>query len=170
MKHLFRYIIKPYTFSNPLVPCDAITIPKISLYPWKEGYGHHAHHHAPVHHAAPYHPAPAPYHPAPAPYHPAPAPYHPAPTPYAPTQAPYHASPAPYAPVHAAPIVHAVSPTPAAYNPNPYNPTPYNREPKYAPIEPTYSSNQYGSLADTPIKPFVHTPLHRFNLAVNVGK
>ena len=25
-------------FSNPLVPCDAITIPKINLYPWKDGF------------------------------------------------------------------------------------------------------------------------------------
>jgi len=149
---------------NPLVPCDAITIPKISLYPWKEGYGHHALHHAPVHHAPVHHAHHA------APYHPAPAPYHPAPAPYAPTPTPYQPSPTPYAPVHAAPIVHAVSPTPAAYSPEPYDPTPYDREPKYTPIEPTYPSNQYGSLADTPIKPFVHTPLHRFNLAVNVGK
>ena len=30
--------------SNPLVPCDAITIPKMSLYPWKEGYHHHPYH------------------------------------------------------------------------------------------------------------------------------
>ena len=34
-------------FSNPIVPCDAITIPKINLYAWKEGF-----HLAPVH-AAP---------------------------------------------------------------------------------------------------------------------
>ena len=26
------------SFSNPLVPCDAITIPKINLYPWKDGF------------------------------------------------------------------------------------------------------------------------------------
>ena len=26
------------------MPCDAITIPKISLYPWKEGYHHHPYH------------------------------------------------------------------------------------------------------------------------------
>ena len=28
-----------HIFSNPLVPCDAITIPLINLAPWKEGYG-----------------------------------------------------------------------------------------------------------------------------------
>ena len=170
--HVFQSIIYPYTFSNPLVPCDAITIPKISLYAWKEGYGHHAGvHHAPIHHSAPYQPEPAIYHPVPTPYHPAPAPYHPAPTVYSPTPTPYSLTPSPY---HAAPTpyapVHVVSPTPAAYEPSPYNPAPYVREPKYTPLAPTYPANQYGSLADTPIKPFVHTPLHRFNLAVNVGK
>ena len=94
-------ISQPPFFSNPLVPCDAITIPKLDLYPWKEE--HYAH--KPVHHhaapAAPYHhtPTSAAYHKpahAPtasyAPYTPAPAapyaPYSPAPTPYSPA-APY---------------------------------------------------------------------------------
>ena len=34
----FIPFIKWLFFSNPLVPCDAITIPKINLYPWKDGY------------------------------------------------------------------------------------------------------------------------------------
>ena len=29
-------------FSNPLVLCDAITIPKINLHAWKEGFHFHA--------------------------------------------------------------------------------------------------------------------------------
>jgi len=90
------------TAINPLVPCDAITIPKIDLYAWKEGYhghphhghhGHHAHHphHAPhPHHAAPYHHAPTVYHHAQV----TPATYHHTPV----TTAPYHHTPA--APIH----------------------------------------------------------------------
>ena len=87
------------------MPCDAITIPQISLYPWKEGYhapapgyAHPAPHPAPhvvtpspVHHAVykpepvyslHHQPTPAPYSPAPAPYSYTPAPYSPAPSPY----------------------------------------------------------------------------------------
>ena len=30
-------ILSPNFFRNPLVPCDAITIPRINLLPWKEG-------------------------------------------------------------------------------------------------------------------------------------
>ena len=95
-------------FSNPLVPCDAITIPQISLYPWKEGYGHgHGHgHHAPVvHHAAPlvHHVTPSTHH----------APVHHA--------APHHAAPAHHGVYHAQPVHHAApySPTPAPYSPAP---------------------------------------------------
>ena len=93
-------------FSNPLVPCDAITIPKVDLYHWKEeSYP------APVH--APYHAAPA-YAPSPAPYAPVPTAY--APTPYA---APYVATPAPYA---ATPAPYVSQPGPYAPNPSPYSP------------------------------------------------
>ena len=42
--------------------CSLVLIPAII---WADKLVHHA----PVHHAAPYAPAPAPYHPAPAPYH-----------------------------------------------------------------------------------------------------
>ena len=92
-----------YIFSNPLVPCDAITIPQISLYPWKEGYGyahpapkHHAPYHGPVHHVTPttgYHPGPvhhvtaAPYQPQI--YHPEPTVYQPQPTQYSPAPTNY---------------------------------------------------------------------------------
>ena len=36
------------------MPCDAITIPKLSLYPWKEGYHHHPYHTPVVVKPAPY--------------------------------------------------------------------------------------------------------------------
>ena len=95
-------------FSNPLVPCDAITIPQISLYPWKEGYGHPhpqkhlpvhpiAHHvvtAAPVHHVTPsplHHVTPSPVHNV---YKPEPV-YH---------QQPYQPTPAPYSPAPSAPL------------------------------------------------------------------
>merc|ERR1712048_319906 len=104
---------------NPLIPCDSITIPKISLYPWKEGY-----HHAPAYAAAPVHVA------------------HVAHTPVAHVAA--VASPA-----------YSVTPTPTAYAPQPVV---------------SYAQQQQVSALtsgiDTPIKSFVHTPLHRFNVAV----
>merc|ERR1712117_144206 len=90
---------------NPLVPCDAITIPQISLYPWKEGYGHHAGYHgAPVAHHAPvvHHAAPAPYHAAPVVHHAAPVVHHAAP-------AVHHATHHAVAPaVHHAPAHHGI--------------------------------------------------------------
>lgn len=59
------------------MPCDAITIPKISLYPWKEGYHHHPYHQPVVVKPSPYVAQPAA--PAlvvsPAPYSPQPAQY-----------------------------------------------------------------------------------------------
>jgi len=84
---------------NPLVPCDAISIPQISLYPWKEGYGygHPAPHH---HHHAPYHPV-----------HVTPSTYHHAPV--------HHVTTAPYQPQ----VYH---PEPTVYQPTPYSPAPTN--------------------------------------------
>jgi len=150
---------------NPLVPCDAITIPKLDLYAWKEDhYGHAAPHHGPVHHSAPLHAAPvhhsaklvhpAPYAPAPAPYAPAPTPYAPAPAPYTPTGH-YSPAPAPYAPTHYTPAPAPYSPTVQSYGPTPA---------PYAPAAPSpYKVDPY-SAANAEIKPFVHTaPLHRFN-------
>ena len=103
---VYKIFILLYYSSNPLVPCDAITIPKVDLYPWKEAHYSHAPHHKPA--PAPY----APYTPAPAPY----APYSPAPTPYSPAPAPYSPSPAPYsrfnggAPTQIKSFVHTFNP------------------------------------------------------------
>merc|ERR1711976_664322 len=127
---------------NPLVPCDAITIPQISLYPWKEGYGHHAGYHgAPVHHAAPHH-APVVHHAAPV-VHVTPAPHH-----------------APVAHVTASPVAHSV------YKPEPVYPQANVYQPAPAPYSPAPASGLQYSAGPTKITPFVHTPLHRFNAAI----
>jgi peroxidase len=112
---------------NPLVPCDAITIPKISLYPWKEGYHPHAYHAAPVH-VAPVH---------------------------------HH-------PVAAAPA-YTVTPAPTVYSPAPtaYSPQPSINFPSA--YQQPQLSHYAPSGAETQIKSFVHTPLHRFNVAVGSG-
>ena len=115
-----------------MVPCDAISIPRISLYPWKKGY-HHVHT-APVYHSAPVHAASVHI-----------APVHSAPV--------FTVSPAPALAPHPA----AYSPQPPAYAPQPaaYSPQP----PVYFPKPTDYSpfpDTQYSSGADTPIKPFVH--------------
>ena len=113
-------------FSNPLVPCDAISIPQISLYPWKEGYGyghpagapHHAPYHGPVHHVTPttaYHPGPvhhvttAPYQPQVQVYHPEPTVYQPSPTQYSPAPANYGGVPVSQAHTQIKPFVHSHS-------------------------------------------------------------
>jgi len=88
---------------NPLVPCDAISIPQLSLYPWKEGYGYA--HPGPKHHA-PYH-----HHAAPVVHHVTPSTYHHSPV--------HHVTTAPYQPQ----VYH---PEPTVYHAAPYSPAPTN--------------------------------------------
>jgi len=105
---------------NPLVPCDAITIPIIDLLPWKEGYQ---------------------------------------------TVSKVKVSSLKSNPGHvkSAKIVTAEDPTVSPYN--------YHHEPRlsHSPA-PVFSRSHFNSVANTPIKPFVHTPLHRFNLNINYGR
>jgi len=105
---------------NPLVPCDAITIPIIDLLPWQESFQ-------------------------------------------------------PPAPVQVSSLHFSPGPSPSAKlvaNPipsiSPYN---YHHEPLLA-LQQTsvFSKSHFNSVANTPIKPFVHTPLHRFNLNINYGR
>jgi peroxidase len=146
---------------NPLVPCDAITIPKVDLYHWKEdSYGHAGLHHAApvhtVHHAAPIHHASAALHHTSS-YSPTPAPY------YAPAPAAPHYAPAPAAPQYApAPAPHyAPTPAPIHYSPTPapYTPTIHAQSPYTSAYTNPYSSGGSGTV----IKSFIHTPLHSFH-------
>jgi len=105
---------------NPLVPCDAITIPIIDLHPWKEGY-----------------------------------------QPNGPVKVSSLSRVS--GPAKSAKIV--ASPVPSI---SPYN---YHHEPRILHRPATaFSKSHFNSVASTPIKPFVHTPLHRFNLNINYGR
>ena len=142
---LFIDLVKYFfSFSNPLVPCDAITIPKVDLYAWKEDhYGH------PVHHAAPVHTV---HHSAPLVHHASAALHHT--SSYAPTPAPYY-EPAPAQAPHYAP---APAPAPYSATPAPYTPTVHASQ-----YTSTYTSPYSAGGSGTIIKPFVHTPLHSFH-------
>ena len=100
--------------SNPLVPCDSITIPVVDLLPWQDGY-----------------------------------------KPDPPVKISSLRRPSDPVDIPAPPI-------------SPYN---YHHEPRltHRPA-PVFSKSHFNSVANTPIKPFVHTPLHRFNLNINYGR
>ena len=159
LNNFFNSVLIEYLyFSNPLVPCDAITIPKVDLYHWKEeayhGGVHHAgapiHHTATVHHAAPVHAAPVHtvHHAAAAPvFHQPSAALH-----YAPSNGVYSPTPEPrYAPTPAP----QYAPTPAPYTPTVHAPQ--------SPYTTSYTSPYAPGGFGTNIKSFVHTPLHSFH-------
>ena len=124
-----------FSFSNPLVPCDAITIPVVNLAAWKDGY----HVSAPVHVArgkvsAPLRLSPANKKPTPSngisPYN-------------------FH-----HSPVFSSGAGHAPSPAPYSLV------SVFTRAGRGS----GRSISQYNSLTSTKVKPFVHNQPHRFNI------